>query len=189
MAVSRAHLHGLYAGTDDPWGFRTSPYEAARFAATAAALPRPTYTHALEVGCGNGELACRIAPCCDAYTGLDAVESALAAARTALPRGRFVQVFLPCTLPEADYDLIVLSEILYFLDLPGVRDLAAQIDARWPRADVVAVTWLGPSGNPLEGPAAFACFATATDRRRASAPPGDPGHRIDVFEPLDGGGS
>lgn len=188
VAVSPAHLDELYAGTDDPWGFRTSPYEIARFAATVAALPRLTYAHALEVGCGNGELARRIAPRCGAYTGVDAVVDALVAARAAVPEGRFVQAFLPSPLPRGEYDLIVLSEVLYFLDRPGLRDLAAQIDARWPRADVVAVTWLGPSGNPLEGPAALTAFAKATGRRRASAPPGDPRHRIDVFAPINGGG-
>lgn len=184
IAVSLAHLDGLYAATDDPWDFRASPYEAARFAATLDALPRPRHAHALEVGCGNGELARRIAPRCDAYTGVDAVERALAAALVAVPKGRFLRAFLPCPLPEGAYDLIVLSEILYFLDEAGLRDLAAQVDGRWPGADVVAVTWLGPSGNPLQGDYALASFAQATVRRRKAAAPGDPGHRIDVFAPL-----
>jgi SAM-dependent methyltransferase len=187
MAVSRAHLDQLYAGGDDPWAFRTSPYEAARFRATRAALPRPRYAHALEIGCGNGELARRIAPQCDAYTGVDAAATALSSARAALPRGRFVQAFLPCVLPGGAYDLILLSEILYFLDEPTLRDLAWQIDRRWPDADVVAVTWLGPSGNPIEGAAALACFAAETGRARVQAAPGDPRHRMDLFGPATGG--
>ncbi|PRY93790.1 nodulation protein S (NodS) [Hasllibacter halocynthiae] len=186
MAVAPDHLDRLYAETDDPWNFRASPYEAARFAATTAALPKARYGHALEVGCGNGELARRIAPRCAAYTGVDAVEGALAAARAAVPRARFVRAFLPCPLPEGDYDLIVLSEILYFLSEGGLRELARQIDGRWPGADVVAVTWLGPSGNPIEGEAALRCFSGATGRRAGTAPPGDPRHRIDVFAPLGG---
>jgi SAM-dependent methyltransferase len=185
MAVSRAHLDLLYADSDDPWDFRTSPYERARFAATVAALPRTRYGHALEVGCGNGALAEHVAPHCADYTGVDAVEAALAAARIAVPGGRFVHAFLPCALPVGDYDLIILSEILYFLDEEGLVDLARQIDARWPGADVVAVTWLGPSGNAIEGDAALACFAGSTRRSRAPAPPGDARHRIDIFTTLD----
>ncbi len=158
-------------------------YETARFAATIAALPRPRFSEALEVGCGNGELARRLAARCDAYTGVDAVAKALEAARVAVPTGRFVQAFFPCPLPDGDYDLIVLSEILYFLDEPSLCDLARQLDTRWPGADVLAVTWLGPSGNQIEGDAALACFAAATQRRRTSAPPGDPRHRIDLFAP------
>ena len=37
MAVQRDHLDWLYAETDDPWNFRASAYEAARFAATLSA--------------------------------------------------------------------------------------------------------------------------------------------------------
>jgi len=185
MAVPRAHLDRLYAATDDPWDFRASAYEAARFAATFSALPRVRYSHALELGCGNGELARRIAPRCAAYTGVDAVKEALAAAHIAVPGGQFVQAFLPCPLPDAEYDLILLSEILYFLDKGGLRDVAQQIDARWPAADVVAVTWLGPSGNPIEGNEAVSCFAKSTRRCSVPAPPGDALHRIDLFLPLE----
>lgn len=174
-------LRGLYATTDDPWDFRTSSYEAAKYAATVAALPRPRYAHALELGCGNGELALRIAPRCARYTGLDAVDVALAAARRALPRGRFIEGFLPCDLPDGFYDLIVLSEIVYFLDPPGIAALAAQIDARWPDADVIAVTWRGPSGNALEGDEACDLFIASTTRLHDPVPRSHPEFRIDRF--------
>lgn len=160
-AVGLDHLHALYAETDDPWGFRTSAYEQAKFAATRAALSRPAYDSALELGCGNGELARHIAPLCRRYTGIDAVETALEAARRAVPDGRFVQAFLPCPFPAGDYDLILLSEVLYFLDRPGLAAVAQEIAARCPAAEVLAVTWLGPSGNPLQGPEALEAFAAA----------------------------
>jgi SAM-dependent methyltransferase len=160
-AVDRARLDALYAAGDDPWGFRTSEYEQAKFARTRAALTRDRYASALEIGCGNGELARHLAPACDRYTGLDAVETALAAARRAVPEGRFVQGFLPCPLPDGPHDLIVVSEVLYFLDRPGLAALAGEIAGRWPRAEVLAVTWLGPSGNALEGGEALAAFAAA----------------------------
>lgn len=184
MAVPRTHLEKLYSATDDPWDFRSSPYEAARFEATLAALPRAGYVHALEIGCGNGELARRLAARCDAYSGLDAVDTALVAARQAVPTGTFTQGFLPCELPKGAYDLIVLSEILYFLDKAGLKDLASQLDCRWPDADILAVNWLGLSGNEIEGDAALAHFAAATMRDRLSYRPSDPRHRIDLFPPV-----
>jgi SAM-dependent methyltransferase len=184
MAVTRSHLEHLYARTDDPWDFRSSPYEASRFDATLAALPRARYVHALEIGCGNGELARRLVLRCERYTGVDAVAAALAAASKAVPNGTFIQAFLPCDLPEGAYDLIVLSEILYFLDEAGLYDLAKQLDRKWPDAEILAVTWLGPSGNPLEGDAALEHFTAATSRDRLSGTPGDPRHRIDLFLPL-----
>jgi SAM-dependent methyltransferase len=167
MAVDPEHLLALYVETDDPWNFRTSAYEAAKFDATLAALPGRHFRHVLELGCGNGELGRRLAARADAYTGLDAVPRALAAGREAVPGGRFVQAFLPCPLPEPHgppYDLIVLSEILYFLDGDGLRALAGFIDRDAPHAQVLAVTWTGPSGNTLQGPEAVAAFSGATGR-------------------------
>lgn len=184
MSVGIGTLRHLYAVTDDPWDFRTSPYEAGKFDATVAALPRPCYAHALEIGCGNGELARRVAPRCAAYTGLDAVAAPLAAARVAVPRGRFVRDYLPCPLPAGVFDLVLLSEILYFLDADGIADLAARLDARAGAADIVTVTWCGPSGNPLQGPEALDLFAAATARAHRPAPRRHPDYRIDLFDPL-----
>ena len=185
MGVTRTYLDGLYVDTDDPWGFRTVASERERFAATAAALPRRRYASALEVGCGNGELARELALRCDAYAGLDAVPRAVEAAQRAVPRGRFVQGFLPCDLPEGDHDVVVLSEVLYFLDVPAIAAVAAQVDRRWAGADVVVVSYLGPTGHALDGRGALAAYADATTRTRRPAPGGE-GFRIDVFHPLTG---
>ncbi len=179
--VAPERLEALYAATDDPWNFRTSAYERRKFEATRDALPRAAYASALEIGCGNGELARHIAPRCAAYHGVDAVETALAAARRAVPGARFHRLLLPAPLPEGPHDLIVLSEILYFLDAEGLAALARQIDARWPTADLVCVTWLGPSGNPLEGQAALDLFCAATTRRFRLAGQREE-YRIDVSE-------
>ena len=185
IGVPLDHLHALYADGDDPWAFRTSQYEHERFEAVLAALPKPRFASALEIGCGNGELARRLAPRCDAYAGLDAVETALEAARAAVPHARFTRAYLPCRLPDGCYDLILLSEILYFLDPDGITDLALQIDARWPAAHLVCVTYRGPSGNLLEGEAALALFlASLSDRRRVETARLDAAFRIETASPI-----
>ncbi|WP_245752715.1 class I SAM-dependent methyltransferase [Poseidonocella pacifica] len=178
MAEDR--LGRIYATSDDPWGFRTSAYEQEKFRATAAALPRRRHRSALEIGCGNGELARHLAPRCGRYTGVDAVAKALCAARRAVPAAHFHQLFLPARLPAGMYDLIVVSEMLYFLTRAGIARLANQITGRWPKADVVTVTWLGPSGNMLSGSEALGCFALALGRP-ARCVRRRPGYRIDVF--------
>ena len=181
-AVGLDHLQALYADGDDPWGFRTSAYEQAKFQATAAALLRLAYDSALELGCGNGELARHLSPRCEHYTGVDVVDTALDAARRAVPQGRFVRSFLPCDLPNGPHDLIILSEVLYFLDRPALASLGRQIVRRWPEAEVIAVTWLGPSGNPLEGETALAAFAAATEPALTAALVArTPQYRIDRF--------
>lgn len=157
-AVSLEKLNALYATDDDPWNFRTSRYEQAKFAATRAALGRASYHAALEIGCGNGELAQVLAPCCARYDGVDAVATAITAARRAVPDARFHHLMWPSPLPTGDYDLIVLSEVLYFVDAEGIADLAQTIDAQWPKAEILCVTYLGDTGNALQGEAALELF-------------------------------
>ena len=182
--VNDRQLRAIYDVGDDPWRFRTSDYEAAKFAATFDALPRAHYRSGLELGCGNGELARRISLKCDDYIGLDAVEVALRAARTAVPTATFVKGFLPCPLPHGNHDLIVLSEILYFLDADGIDWLADELDTHHPQADIICVTWRGPSGNPLEGEAALALYLAATEGRTARTVRLTQDYRIDVLMPV-----
>ncbi|OSP54373.1 methyltransferase [Pseudoruegeria sp. SK021] len=163
MGVGLDHLQGLYANSHDPWGFEHSAYEQAKFKATRAALSRHRYQSAFELGCGNGQLARHMAEIAFRYTGMDAVGKALDAARVAVPTGRFVRGFYPCDLPDDRFDLVILSEILYFLDEASLRHLASDIAGKWPLAEVICVTWLGRSGHDLQGADAVALFTGALD--------------------------
>ncbi|MEB8386743.1 SAM-dependent methyltransferase [Rhodobacteraceae bacterium KMM 6894] len=179
MGVGRDHLHAVYADAIDPWNFRHSAYEQAKFAATRRALSRPRYNHAFELGCGNGELARHLAPICDNYTGMDAVGAALGAARAAVPKAVFTPGYYPCPLPQGDFDLLILSEILYFLDRDSLRRLACDIETRWPRAEVVCVNWLGDTAHELQGNEALAEFRTALESHHFKPVAQTGGYRID----------
>ncbi|MCB1313074.1 MAG: class I SAM-dependent methyltransferase [Sedimentitalea sp.] len=159
-------LQRLYAGSVDPWNFRESAYEQAKFAATRDALARPRYAACLELGCGNGELARHVAPLCDRYVGVDAVEIAVAEARRAVPAATFLTGVLPEDLPAGSFDLLILSEVLYFFESDAIRDLARRIHRRWPRAEIVCVCYLGPTEQALTGAQAFEAFAGALPERR-----------------------
>ncbi|WP_118135527.1 SAM-dependent methyltransferase [Oceanicella sp. SM1341] len=188
--VALPALEALYAQTDDPWNFRHSAYEQAKFARTRQALAFRRWGAVLEAGCGNGALARHLAPLCRHYTGIDAVPRALEAARSAVPGARFERCLLPDELPDdppgGPFELIILSEVLYFLDAGGIARLAAQVSARWPEAWVLAVNWCGESGNALQGPQAQALF-------EAHLPGGwaclhiEPDYRIDIRRPGRGG--
>ncbi|WP_420392162.1 class I SAM-dependent methyltransferase [Acuticoccus sp.] len=159
-AASLTDLTAIYATSPDPWQFRTSPYERAKFVATLEALARPTYGAILEVGCGNGELGRLLRRRCERYVGLDAVASALDEARRAVPDGEFVEAYLPGPLPDGAFDAVVLSEILYFLDADGIGTLTREIAGRWPGAEVLAVHYR-PCETGLTGDAAVAIAAAA----------------------------
>lgn len=186
MGVGRDHLNALYAGTADPWGFAQSDYEQAKFAATRQALARPRYASAFELGCGNGQLARHLAPICERYVGMDAVARAVETARRTVPGARFIQGFYPCPLPGDDVDLLILSEILYFLDPGSLGELAAAIAERWPRAEVLCVTWLGETGNEMQGEAALDMFAAALATHRFARVARTDSYRIDRGLPEDG---
>ena len=55
----------VYAASDDPWGFRTSWYEARKRSILLACLPRQRYRSGYEPGCSNGELAAVLALRCE----------------------------------------------------------------------------------------------------------------------------
>lgn len=159
--VGVAHLQAIYADSDDPWAFRTSRYEQDKFRATRAALAKDHYAAILEIGCGNGQLARHLCELCDRYTGVDAVDRALDAARAAVPAGRFVKGYYPCPLPDEDFDLIVLSEFLYFLNRDSIARLASEMADRWPAAEILCVSWLGPTDHELQGRDSVAAFTAA----------------------------
>lgn len=183
-AVDREALRGIYAESSDPWDFRQSAYEQEKFAATLGACARMRYGEILEIGCGNGELARRLAARAQRYVGLDAVPRALAAASEAVPGGEFRCAYFPCQLPEGRFELIVVSEFLYFLDRAGISELADQIATRWPRAEILTVNYLGPTGHVLQGGAAADHFMAELEATHDSDLSAErPGYRLDRLRP------
>lgn len=146
---------GYYAEDPDPWRFKTSDYEKAKYAATLAALPKPHYVNGVEVGCSIGVLTRQLATRSDAMLGLDVVPSALDTARETCadrPNARFALCAAPGEWPEGRFDLIVLSEVVYFFDKTDLARLVARVEgALVPGGDVVLVHWLGETSFPHSG--------------------------------------
>ena len=161
------YFDALYAADADPWRFETSDYEAGKYADTVAALPRPRYASAVEFGCSIGVLTEQLAARADAVLGIDVAQAAIdrAAARcAALPHVRFARMRVPDDMPEQQFDLIMLSEVLYYFDLPTLDRLTARLSGiAVGGADLVLVHWLGPTPDyPLTGDSAVAAFLAAT---------------------------
>lgn len=185
-ALEPGYFDALYATDPDPWRFETSDYEEAKYTATLEALPRARYASGVEIGCSVGVLTARLATRCDAVLGVDVAQAALdrAAARCRdLPHVGFAQSTLPETPPAGAFDLILLSEVLYYFDAAGVVRLAESVRQMvLPGADLVLVHWLGPTPDyPLTGDAAVAAFEAAAPwaevRRRARTPD----YRLDLL--------
>ena len=167
--IAAGWFDALYRAEDDPWGFRTSDYEREKYAATLAALNRPRYPAALEIGCAIGVLTARLAMRCDALLAIDGSETALQAARRECAEHdhvTFAEGMVPKDFPEGRYDLIVLSEVLYYLSPADLTVLAGQCCAALrPRGEMVLCHWLGETDYPLPGREASDLFAAAAIRR------------------------
>lgn len=127
MTDQREHFERLYRSRDDPWAYETSPYEAAKYSATLAALMQRRYAFALEAGCSIGVLSARLALRCDQLLSIDLVERAVEQAAARLgrhPGARAMRATLPGDWPQGRYDLILLSELIYYLTAPDIDALA-----------------------------------------------------------------
>ncbi|WP_209428317.1 SAM-dependent methyltransferase [Pararhodobacter sp. SW119] len=161
----QTHFERLYRTDPDPWNYATSPYEQRKYAATLAGLQSPRYASAIEVGCSIGVLSARLRHRCDRYLGLDLSPTALALAKRRLAHYHNValrQVEVPRHWPRRRADLIVLSEILYYLCPAELSVLARHIDRSLVSGgEVVIVAWRSDTATALSGPTATRLFTRA----------------------------
>lgn len=169
----RARWEAIFAEDPDPWGFRTTAYERDK-AADALSSLAPRYGQAVEVGCSNGAFTARLAPHCDRLLALDLAESALAEARRTVldPAVTFARAEMPGGWRGAvtpPVDLIVLSEVLYYLDAGEIEAMAGHAARDLaPDGQALLVNWLGPTGETLDGDGAASLFLDAFRRRRGA---------------------
>jgi predicted TPR repeat methyltransferase len=152
--VAPAFFDRLYGGDRDPWGFETSEYERAKYDATVAALPDRRIETALEIGCSIGVLTERLAQHADHVLAVDVSEAALRTAEArGIPNAAFERRELPEEMPPGPFDLIVASEVLYYLDPPALDAMLDAIArALAPGGSLIAVHWRHPTETyPLLG--------------------------------------
>lgn len=153
-----------YQADIDPWQFRSSDYEKEKYASTIRALGKPHYGKALEIGCSIGVLTRALAPRCGSLTAIDASATAIAAAKLSDPPSNvaFDVRVLPEDFPAGKFDLIVLSEVLYYFSPSDLKRVAKQcLDALSPDGELLLCHWLGETDYPLSGAEASVLMAEA----------------------------
>jgi SAM-dependent methyltransferase len=161
----RAAFEGLYDQDPDPWDVETSEYERDKRVATLAALPKSGFTNVLDVGCSTGVLTADLARIAEHLVAVDVAQNALDAARNRVgdtSRVEFVRGEIPRDWPPGRFDLVVLSEVLYFLSAEDVT-LAARSawDCLEPDGTCLLVNWTGPNDLPVNGQRAVELFTEA----------------------------
>ncbi|AQG79319.1 class I SAM-dependent DNA methyltransferase [Spirosoma montaniterrae] len=161
------YFDDVYRANTDPWSFETSPYERAKYEATIAALPSERYQNAYEIGCSIGVLSEMFAHRCERLLSVDASELPLQTARQRLAPYAHVTVAqhsFPTDFPDQMFDLIVLSEVGYYLsldDLTRARQLL--IDHLADGGHLLLVHWTPfVPDYPLTGDQVHDLFMAAT---------------------------
>jgi trans-aconitate methyltransferase len=148
VTLGAGYFDAMYEAAPDPWGFEDRWYEQRKYSISLAQLPDRRYRRAFEPGCSIGVLTAMLAGRCDRLLSWDVAAGAVQAAarRTRdLPNVRVERRQIPHEWPEGRFDLIVFSEILYYL---GDRDLEQVLDygvhALEPGGTLLAVHWRHP---------------------------------------------
>jgi glycosyltransferase involved in cell wall biosynthesis/peptidoglycan/xylan/chitin deacetylase (PgdA/CDA1 family) len=141
LATTRHDFEALFASGADPWQY-DSPYEARKYEQTLALLPPGRLGRALELACAEGHFTVRLAARVDTLVATDISEIAATRARERCRHLANVDVRRLDLVHDAldgPYDLIVCSEVLYYV---GDRTALEKAIARMVAA-------LGPSGYLL----------------------------------------
>lgn len=155
-SLPREYFERLYGESADPWRISDGWYERRKRALVLAALPSPRFSVVFEPGCSNGELTVELAARCDRLVAWDVVDAAVIRTRqrTATISGVEVrQAGLPDDWPDERADLIVLSEVGYYL---AEADLTRAVDTATKHlvegGTMLAVHWRHEAPDyPLSG--------------------------------------
>ena len=199
-SLPASYFDDVYAADADPWQFETSDYERSKYAATLAALPRPRFKSAFEIGCSIGVLTDALADRCDSLLAVDVSEAALSSARRRLAgkeHVRLERLSVPQEFPTERFDLVLLSEVGYYWATEDLHRAAERITASlWPGGVLVLVHWTLPVHDyPLTGDAVhmhFLSLATPGGPLQHLSGQREASYRLDVLlrsaaAPGDGG--
>jgi len=164
-SIPNEYFDRLYADNPDPWRFATSPYERDKYDDTIAALEGRKFAAGFEAGCSIGILTNRLAPLSDRLLAVDVAPAALAAAKQNCADHTnitFERRRIPDQWPAGPFDLIILSEVLYYLEESDIRLTAAHTqESLRPGGMVVLVHYTEPTDYPVSGNTAAEIFIDA----------------------------
>lgn len=188
QSLPPSYFDTLYQADPDPWKFATSEYEAEKYAATIAVLPKHSYRAALEIGGSIGILTQRLALACDSVLSIDVSQTAQAQAIERcqqLPHVRFALMNFPQEYPHETFDLILVSEVGYYWchdDLCIAQQRMFKLLE--PKGHLLLVHWLPRSpGYPLTGNEVHDSFLQfVPDQIRHLERQLNPKYRLDLFE-------
>ncbi|MGV0023956.1 class I SAM-dependent DNA methyltransferase [Phormidesmis priestleyi] len=186
QSLTPGFFKALYQANPDPWNFKTSAYEAQKYAATIAALVKPRYRSAFEIGGSIGILTEQLADRCEAILSIDVSDIAQSQAIQRcqhLPQVRFQLMCVPEAFPSEQFDLVVLSEVGYYWCPQDLSKAQQQIlDHLEPKGHLLLVHWIVDAEVlPLTGDQVHESFLSLPDLRHLGGDRTEQ-YRLDLFE-------
>ena len=136
------YFERMYRESSDPWQLEGRDYELRKYALTLASLPQQRYRRAFEPGCSIGLLTRLLVGRCDTVVASDPVQRPLEVARRLVPEAELVRGAIPQDWPGGTFDLVVLSEVLYYLTAAQrAETIRRVVETLEPGGTVVAVHW------------------------------------------------
>lgn len=161
-------FNAMFEVSEDPWSSATW-YERRKRDLALAVLARERYGRVLDVGCSTGALTKALAERADDVVAVDASASALDIARRDSPESiTWVCDQVPNAVDSVSgrFDLVVLSEVLYFLTPMELwLTLGAVLGRLAPGGELLLVDWRHPTERiPLDGPTAHRLVRQVCER-------------------------
>ena len=153
--MSLADFEARYQVDPDPWRYASSEYERDKYERDARGLRRRTVRRCARAGASIGVFTELLAPRCERLTTIDGAPTAVAAARRRLAGATHVDTVLgeiPDSIPIRRFDLVVASEILYYLTAAELARTLGRLESSMIRGGrLVAAHWrpAGPE-RPLD---------------------------------------
>ncbi|HYH73267.1 MAG TPA: class I SAM-dependent methyltransferase [Nocardioides sp.] len=174
----------------DPFGFDRHPEEKLKFDRTLEVCGEGPLGRVLELGCAVGTFTEVLAPRAEDVLALDvsqaAVDQVLERTR-AFSNVRAVAMSIPREFPDGTFDLVVASDVLYYLPVVELQRCVDRIEASLaPGGAFVAVHYVPRMGSVLNGDEAHDVVVAHTGlehvlSERTEFGSGRP-YRVDRFE-------
>lgn len=122
-------FEAMFQKDADPWNYAASPFEAFKRRELLRACGARQYGRALELACANGETSRHLVKRCLTLLAVDASPTVIDAARARVqaPGLTFANAILPAEAPRGPFDLIVVSELLYYMTERDMLDLIDRV--------------------------------------------------------------
>jgi len=174
----------------DPFEFDRSPEEQLKFTRTLEVCGEGRLGRVLELGCAVGSFTEVLAPLADDVLALDVSQAAVHKVAQRLrdhPNVRARAMSIPAEFPDETFDLVVASDVLYYLPVEELRRCVDRIEASLADGGaLVAVHYVPRMGSVLNGDEAHDVVASHTTLRHVLGERTEFGtgrtYRVDRFE-------